>query len=286
MKPMRTVTEWAAGFSALALVLIVALGRVNAQKVPPAPAPAPVAEIVSGRVTLQGGKSAVGFHVIARPAGFFRSDAAGEAITDAAGRYTLTIKPDPPRSSVFSGPIFFSGSRHRNLGTYGPHTYSVTVANGGQPYLEPLPQIVSLEDRPNHAEGNVNFVLRLGPQITVQVHDAQTGLPVPGVHVRPRLDLYGQDAGALAGETDADGRLRFRLGQLEARLSLEPPAGIEAAPGSVFYREVHLTAPEEVVWDVKTYRTDPAATASVWHGVVLRADGRPAAGRAGSRLPV
>ena len=277
MKPIRIVTKWAAGFSALALVLIVALGRVNAQKIPPAPAPDPVAGIISGRVTLQGGKSAVGFRVIARSAGFYRGGPADEAITDAAGRYTLTIKPDPPRNSVFSGSIFFSGPRRQGLPAYGPHTFSVTVANGGQPYLEPLPWIVSL-DRPDHAEGFVNFVLRLGPQITVQVHDAQTGRPVPGVRVRPRLDLYGQEAGALAGETDADGRLRFRIGQFEARLSLEPPAGIEAAPGSVFYREVHLSAPEEVVWDVKTYRADPAATASVWRGVVLKADGRPAAG--------
>ena len=237
----------------------------------PMPPPSAVLGTISGRVTRDGGLPAVGFTVRAVPAGLprlrYSKSSQNTAVTGADGRYTLTLHP--PTFSSYSGPM--------NRGAKG---YLVWVVNGGQPYVEPPPLTVDTAALPGHAASGADFVLRLGPQMTVHAHDAITGAPVPGLTIR-----YGSSLGVNqdAGVTGSDGTLRFRVPFTDIRLEAQVPdaerATMQAAPGygagDRFFRQVKARPGEEVDWEIKTYGP---TRESDWRGVVLGPDGRPAGG--------
>ncbi len=214
--------------------------------------------VITGRVTLSDGKPAVGFPVVAR---FVMhqtgAQGEGEAITDTQGRYRIH--------------------------GLSPQGFGVQAGNGGKPYLVESWRIVHLEKFPNATVANVDFTLRLGPQITVRVHDAQTGVPVAGTIVNAN-----QSAGTSpfpVGATDARGEFRFRTGQWETEMRLDEGKhqgrDINAAPGYSSYRRVKFNGVadlHDVTWDVKTYSDDPRLNAVVLRGVVTGSDGRPVPG--------
>lgn len=206
--------------------------------------------VIAGRVTFADDRPARGFRVVAR---FVTHQTGapgeGEATTDADGRYEI-----------------------RGLN---PQNFHVAVENGGKPYIVPSPRRVDLRARTD----GVDFVLRLGPQITVRVRDAQTGRPIAGMTVEANPALYASPAPV--GTTDARGEFQFRAGQLEVEMRLRAggslAANIEAAPGYSFYHTLHLTPGQDVTWDVKTYQQALQSVLIHFHGTVIGPNGAPVA---------
>lgn len=257
-----------AGFAALLMTALL-LGRlVPARSAPLLPGAKPLAAI-SGRVTLDDGSPAVGCTVTARSTHYVSPAPAGEAVTDANGRYRLVLDPN------LSPDIFQSD-------TAPPADTEFTVSAEGQEllYLVPAAQTVTLP--PSGARTGVDFRLTVGPLMTVHVRDFQSGQPVPGVIAKYLKDTDYSNNYQTAAVTDAQGNAAFRVPSLNARLSLVPPGGntpaVRTVSGSQFYREVRLTQVQDITWDVLTEPTTPPTTPTVWRGVVLSADGRPAAG--------
>lgn len=205
--------------------------------------------VITGRVTFADGKPAAGFRVVAR---FVMhqtgAPSEGEAITDADGRYEI-----------------------RGLN---PQGFYVRVENDGKPYVVPPPRRVDLKNR---AE-NIDFVLRLGPQITVRVRDAETGRPVPGMIVEASSFASPQPVGV----TNKWGEFQFRAGQLETHLRLrapdDRPPKVAAAPGYSFYHVVRLKQVQPFTWDVRTYENPYQRAPRTFQGTVLGPGDVPVAG--------
>lgn len=257
-----TTTLCAAG-----LYLAAGAGRLGAQGIPQTyqrPSGEEIARdnertygfkgVITGRVTLGDGKPAVGFPVIAR---FVPRQSEvpgeGEAITDAQGRYRIH-------------------------GLH-PQDFWVQAQNGGRPYVPGPARVIRLEQYPNKTAANVDFTLHLGPQITVRVHDAQTGVPVAG------LAVSAYNSGPEAGVTDARGELKLRVSRLDTDLRIENREiqghYVSAAPGYSFYRRLKFNSVSDlrvVTWDVKTYSDDPRLNAVILRGIVTGPEGRPVGG--------
>lgn len=256
-----------ATFCAAAIYLVAGGGRLGAQNVAQTyrrPSGEEIAVrnerdygfkgVITGRVLLGDGRPAAGFPVIAR---FVRHQTGGqgegEAITDAQGRYRIH--------------------------GLSPQGFGVQAENGGRPYVPGPARVIHLEQFPNKTAANVNLTLHLGPQITVRVHDAQTGAPVAG------LAVSAYSSGLRAGVTDARGELRFRASRLDTDLRMENQEShgryISAAPGYSFYRRITFDSVadlHDVTWDVKAYGNDPRLNAVVFRGVVTGPNGRPVPG--------
>ena len=103
--------------------------------------------------------------------------------------------------------------------------FNVSVENGGQPLVEPQPQSVHLDTAPGHTVRGLDFVLQPGPQITVRVHDARTGKPVPDALVQFVSGAVFPGGTEKRGlhPRHAHGGLRFRVGALRGRPSLKVP---------------------------------------------------------------
>ncbi len=222
---------------------------------------------VTGKVMLDNGAPAVGFTVRAIPASLtwtrYQEDRTNTAVTDSDGRYTITLRP--MNIMVYSGPMPTKAKG-----------YQVFVSNTGTEYVEPPPQNADPDTQPNHIVTDVNFVMQIGPQIVVRVHDAITGAPVPGLKIHVDNDARDQVTGS-------DGTLRFRVPFTNIRLEADVPEdqqhALEFAPGygggEQTYKEATGVPGKDFVWDLKTYG---ATDKSDWHGIVLGPDGRPAAG--------
>lgn len=256
------------GFAALLVTAMLMSRLVPARSAPLLPGAPPVAAI-SGRVTLDNGSPAAGCSVVARSTHYVTPAPAGEAVTDADGRYRIVLDPN------------LSPSVFRSEASPPADTEYTVSAEGQEPlYLVPSSRTVTLP--PGWILSGVDFRLTVGPQITVHIRDALSGQPVPGVTAKYLKDTDFSNNYQAAAVTDAQGRAVFHVPSLEFRLSLEPPGGnmaaVKAAPGYDFYREVRLPEVQDVVWDMKTYPTTPPTAPVAWRGVVLTADGLPAAG--------
>ncbi|MGI4789544.1 MAG: MSCRAMM family protein [Janthinobacterium lividum] len=266
---MKPIIRWSTLNAMLLLLAAAALSQMTPARSAPLVKTSASLGTVSGRVTLDDGKPAVGYSIIARSTRYVTPAPSGEAVTDADGRYTLTI-------DTGLSPGVFQGVTPPPV-----DTQFVITAEGQEPlYLVPPDQTVTLP--PNLTLRGVDFRLSTGPQIMIHVHDALTGLPVPGVTAKYPLNRFSNNDYHIAGVTDAQGQVIFRVPMLEVQISLVPPGGdvptIIAAPGYNLYREISLPQIKDVVWDVKTYPAVAPTPPSLWHGVVLDSDGRPAAG--------
>ncbi|MGV3614773.1 MAG: MSCRAMM family protein [Fimbriimonas sp.] len=207
--------------------------------------------IVRGRVVFENGSPAVGFPVGARFK-FHQTGAPGEgnAVTDAQGNYEI-----------------------RGLAS---QEFFVGVGNSGKPYILPRPVLVSLFK--SSSERLPDFVLRLGPEVTVRVKDAERGTPVPNLAVKV-TDAMGM--AREGGITDAKGEARFRADVLEFTLTVEDPNrqnGYGQAPGQPLGRRVELDKVKPVLWDVLAYRDWTQPHPAVFKGVVQDRSGAPVPG--------
>ncbi len=207
--------------------------------------------VVTGHVRFDDGSPAAGFPVGAR---FLqhRTGAAGEgsAVTDGDGRFEI-----------------------RGLASY---AFSVYAGNDDKPYVVPEPIQVDLT-RSQRAEG-IDFVLRLGPMVSVRVTDAETGRPVSGLLLTTRP---GGGPGSSLGRTDDDGRAQGRVSLLTFDLSLSDPRTDRSygpAPGYRFWRHVELDRPTDVEWEVRAYRGANSYHPALFRGVVVDLKGNPVPG--------
>jgi protocatechuate 3,4-dioxygenase beta subunit len=233
---------------------------------------------ITGRVVLQNGSPAPGITVVARSTQYVSPTPAGEAVTDANGRYTIPI-------NVNSAPALFSKTAPLD------NAFTVSLVNSDtKTFCVPSSHSITVPD----AATNVNFILAIGPTITVLVHDAETNKPVPGFTVKWG---YYSPASQTAGVTNAQGELTFQVtsqnasyqGNLDApyqvnspvsvQLEADPPASaktaLEAAPGSTFSQYLQLLPLQNAVWDIKTYPVGEGSKQVTWYGVVLGPDGKP-----------
>ncbi len=225
--------------------------------------------IASGQIFGDNGTPAAGVSVVAWSTHYVSAAPAAEAVTDATGRYKITV--DTGRS-----PRLF-----QNDPTAPPDTeFRVTVEDQQPLFLVPPSRTVTLT--PGVPRPALNFRLLTGPQVTLRVRDALTGQPVPGILARYQTNQPYSSSAVTAAVTDAQGQARFRVPSLFAGLSLVSPGGtqpaVQAAPGYAFYREINEQHLQDVVWNVKTYPADLPKTPTVWRGIVLSADGKPASG--------
>ena len=262
---MRRVHSIIAVGISLGVCALLAAGPASAV---PEPDTAALAT-TSGQVLKDDGIPAAGVSVVARSTHYISAAPAAEAVTDAAGRYTITIDTGRSRRLFASDPAAPPDTE-----------FSVTVEGQKPLFLLPLSQAVTLT--PGVPRPGVDFRLTTGPQVTLRVRDALTGQPVPGVLAQYQTNQPYSSSKVTAGATDAQGKLKFRVPSLFADISLVPPGGtnpsIQAAPGYSFYRQIYEKSLQDIVWDMRTYPINPPATPIVWHGVVLLADGKPASG--------
>ena len=251
----------------LALGLVISLNHVPPARSAPA-ASGPALGTLSGRVTRDDGSPAAGISVTARSTRYVTSAPEGEAVTDADGRYKITL-------DTHLSPQIFGDTAGE-----GDTQFTVTVEGQEPLFAVPPSEAVTLPE--NLTRTGVDFRLTTGPQITVHVRDFQSGQPVPGVSVKYLENTDYSNNYLEAAVTNAQGNAVFRVPSLSVRLSLVPPGGntpaIRTAAGSQFYREVRLTQIQDITWDVLTDPTTPPTTPTVWRGMVLTADGQPADG--------
>jgi hypothetical protein len=247
--------------SLFALFLLLPPWSASAQNATPA--------IITGRVTLDDGKPAVGQTVIVRSTDYVSPTPSGMAVTDADGRYTVSIN-----TGLF--PALFADTQAPNPPP--DAHFSVTVRIARKLYLEPVSHSVTLT--PGEKTDSADFIVTTGPKVTVRVHDALTRKPVSGVPV------YDSQSGTnsmhpMLGVTDTNGVAVFRLTSLHAELTLFPPddkaSPVQIAPGYPGYKEIWLQAAQDVVWDIKTYSNSLPETIP-WRGIVLGANGLPVGG--------
>ena len=223
---------------------------------------------ISGQITRDDGTPAVGISVVARSTHYVSTAPAGEAVTNAAGRYKITVDTGlSPRLFQSEPPA-------------PPDTEFTVVVEGQEPlFLVPPSRTVTLP--PDLTRSGLDFRLTTGPQVTLRVRDALTGQPVPGVVAQYRTSQPYSNDTVTAGMTNSQGRAVFRVPGLNAWLSLVLPGGntpaVRVASGSLS-REISLTQVQDVAWEVETEPTTPPTTPAVWQGVVLSADGKPAPG--------
>lgn len=204
--------------------------------------------VIKGRVTYADGSPAVGFAV---GAGFqmHKTGAPGEgfAVTDGDGRYEI-----------------------RGLAK---DRFQVGVSNGGKPYLQPAIKLIDLTKK-SSASG-IDFVLRLGPEVHIQVRDAETGAPVPGLRLDNHWEPFGSGRVVV---TDAKGEIHTRMGSLRFSLSLSDPNESRKygqAPGYFFAKEFDLKKVETVRWNTLAYRNWVEDRPATFSGVVVDESNRP-----------
>lgn len=223
---------------------------------------------LSGQVLKDDGIPATGVSVVAWSTHYVSAAPTAEAVTDATGRYKFTV-------NTGRSPRLFSDDP-----TAPPDTeFTVTLEDQEPLFLVPASRTVALT--PGMPRPGLDFRLTTGPQVTLRVRDALTGQPVPSVLARYQTNQPYSNEAVTAAVTDAQGQAKFRVPSLFASVFLVPPGGtapaIQAAPGYNFYREIYEKQPQDIVWDMRTYPIAPPTTPIVWHGVVLLADGKPAA---------
>ncbi len=212
---------------------------------------------ITGRVLLDNGQPAVHIPVKAR---FVMhqtgAQGEGEALTDGQGYYRIH--------------------------GLNPQGFIVQVENGGTPYIPEPARQIKLTGYPNRIASNINFTLRLGPQITVRVREAERGAPVQGIEVNatPFIGTGGQRI----GETNAQGDFMFRANSpfVQMRLSADKlrKDEIYAAPGYSFYKQLNVQniSATNVVWEVKVYKNAFGYVPATFRGLVKDAQGAPVAG--------
>ncbi len=201
-----------------------------------------------GHVSLPDGKPAVGFRVEAR----FKYNQTGRTgegsvFTDHEGNYSM-----------------------QHLATA---EFVVLVDTREKGFLPPKFQAITLT---NQASG-VNFTLQQGPLITIRVHDAETGEPLPGLH----FAVF--DFGLLISRftTDAKGEAIFRASSLNQEMELQMTEeqqhtrSIGPAPGSFFNRSLRMKQPEDVDWNILTYSYPGGYAPRQFKGKVVDTNGHP-----------
>ncbi len=213
---------------------------------------------VSGTLRYPSGKPVVGREVYARFVNH-STGATGEgtAITDVFGNYSIR------------------GLTHRQLGE--KTEFSIAVANHGESLLSRVPAIpVTLTPAKPRVDG-VDFVMEPGPEITVRVHDAETGAPIAGMSVAAnRGEFWSVEP---AGVTDANGQFVYHSPNRQNDLVLDQehqgnPAN-SAAPGYSFYYRQTLTPGAKTVWDVRTYAAPLDHPMRTFRGTISDRNGEP-----------
>ena len=238
---------------------------------------------IAGRVTFTDGTPAAGFKVGALPVGVYdsyygnpdRSTTPNVAVTDSNGRYIINVVP--------WSPIILSDQIDIGKDYDG---YQVWVSSADKRYFEPSVPNIDIDKLPNHSATGINFVLKPTPRVFVRACDAVSGAPDADIPVRysDKNGFYSD-----AGRTGADGTLGFNVPLTQFRLNIGSGSGtvigMMPAPGCSFTREIADETPENpnIVWDIKTvdlrFGANPQAN-TVFHGIVLDADGAPVAGAA------
>ncbi|MEZ0327866.1 MAG: collagen binding domain-containing protein [Fimbriimonas sp.] len=207
--------------------------------------------VIKGRVLLDDGKPAEGFVVNAR----FKmhqtgAPGEGDAVTDAKGYYEIQ--------------------------GLGKDEFYVSVAHSEKPYVIPPGTLVDLTATTSATLPDI--LLRLGPEVTIRVKDAETGEPVKGLSVTWNYMAMGDHQ---PPKTDANGEARFRVGYLEFGLRVEDENrndGYGQAPGYPLSKGVKLATVQPVTWDLLVYKNFIQPRPAVFRGVVEDLDGNPVAG--------
>ena len=205
--------------------------------------------VISGRVTLTNGKPAIGLTVTA----YFvmpspSSPGQGEGVTDANGHYKIcSLRQDK---------------------------FNVRVENGGKPYICPI----AVQRTVTQIECKADFTVRPGPSFFVRITDAESGLPVAGIHVSSNSSSCTQELGA----PNKNGTLKFSLGYLATRLELKNSdlqvKKMCSAPGYRDRKFIDLATVQDVIWNVKLYQKANLLVPAIFRGKAIGSDGAPIAG--------
>jgi hypothetical protein len=259
-------------FITLLLTACLYATKVHAAQIGYNPSAGAVVATITGRVTHENGSPVPGCTIRAIPAllPFFAytRNWPNTALTGPDGRYRLSIRPLVPMA--------YEGLTYPKL-----KGYSLLVICPDPELVPPPAKMVDPSTYPQNTMRNVDFVLHLGPIITVHFRDVLTGAPSAGMVLTASKDEYSPGVSCVSG---SNGVCQMRVPLTTFYVRVLFPYQWELPPGVYTYGDL----PDPVValpgkrlnFTVQTYPRDNIPGLSIgnniWHGIVLQQNGQPA----------